>query len=716
MRTKVNLKMRKYPMKLLSILFPALIASPAFAQPSPNPKLAGFLEDIASEDHDLRLAARQGAGPMGAPAVAPLAKLLVDPRQDVAVAARSALEKIVHHAGRPGGEKERPMMGAELEKLLAAEQPAAVRREAVHLLGFIAGGGSVPAIARLLDDADPHVKENARLSLERIPGEAAVAALAEAVKRAGDERKPDLLYSLSKKGSAAAVPVLAAHAQPSSAAEVRLAALEGLARLGAAEAVPLFNAALDQPKGASRERLFSECLRLADALKGKGEKARAASLYRRALLEAPQDFLREHALTGACPAGEAENLDLLIAGLSDGGRKTRGLANRLLKEIKGPEVFATLRKAFAAAPKETQPALLMAMAERDRAGVSETLEQAAQSSNAELKIAALDLLGRLDAPAMAPAYREVAERGSELVKPIAIKGALQVAQGRLKSGDREQAFGLFQEILQFAAATSDQRLEALRGIIATEHAKALELTSGLLQDALLASDAAQGVVKLAAKLEAPRDQETAKKHLTGLLAGNFSEEIKTQATAQLRRFGIDPQGPAKSKGYLLNWWISTPIQDPEHKGFEQKFYPEEQVEKNTPIDFEGLFLIGPRRIRWRKIEALSADGRVDLVALFRRSENVLVYAYAEINRAREEEAIFKMGSDDGIACWLNGQRVHAKDLARQYTPDEDTVRVRLRAGTNRILLKVTQWGDDWSFSFRLLDREGKPIDLRTSAN
>ncbi len=716
MQSKVILKLRKYPMKLPSILFPLLIASPAFAQPSPDPKLAQFLKDIASDNHDARLAARQGAGPMGAPAVAPLAKLFVDPRQDVAVAARSAIETIVHHAGRPGGEKERPAMCAELEKLCAVEQPAEARREAVHLLGFIAGGGSVPAIAKLLDDADPHVKENARLALERIPGEAAAAALAEALKRAGDERKPDLIYSLSKKGSAAAVPVLAAHAKLASAAEVRLAALEGLARLGAAEAVPLLNAALDQPKGASRERLFSESLRLADALKLKGEMAKAASLYRRALLEAPQDFLREHALFGACPAGEAENLDLLIAGLSDGGKKTRGLANRLLKEIKGPEIFASLRRAFAAAPVETQPALLMAMAERDRTAASETLDKSAQSSNAELKIAALDLLGRLDAPGMAAAYREVAERGSELVKPIAIKGALQVAQGRLKSGDREQAFDLFREALQFAAATSDQRLEALKGIIATEHAKALELTSGLLKDAVLSSDAAQGVVKLAARLEAPRDQETAEKYLSGLLNGNFSDDIKTQATAQLRRFGIDPQAPAKSKGYLLDWWISTPIQDPEQKGFGQKFYPEEQVEKNAPIDFEGMFLIGPRRIRWRKIEALSPDGRVDLVALFRRSENVLVYAYAEIKRTVEEEASFKMGSDDGIACWLNGKRVHAKDITRKYIPDEDAVRVRLQAGTNRLLLKVTQRSDDWSFSFRLLDREGKPIDLRTPAN
>ena len=51
-------------------------------------------------------------------------------------------------------------------------------------------------------------------------------------------------------------------------------------------------------------------------------------------------------------------------------------------------------------------------------------------------------------------------------------------------------------------------------------------------------------------------------------------------------------------------------------------------------------------------------------------------------------ALFKIGSNDGVVCWLNGRKVHENYAARKLTVDEDVVKVHLRKGVNRILLKV----------------------------
>jgi len=75
------------------------------------------------------------------------------------------------------------------------------------------------------------------------------------------------------------------------------------------------------------------------------------------------------------------------------------------------------------------------------------------------------------------------------------------------------------------------------------------------------------------------------------------------------------------------------------------------------------------------------------------------------------EAVLKIGSDDGVALWLNGERVHLHDVARGLTVDEDVVPVTLRQGSNVLLVQVSQGGGDWGLCVRLCDAGGEPIDL-----
>src|SRR6185503_3631845 len=108
----------------------ALPAS-AFAQAG---QLGELLSKVRDKDPEVRNSARALATQVGAPAVVPLGELMVDPGRETALTAKAALERIVHHSGRPGAEAERAPVATELAKLLAPERPPAVKREVVHFI------------------------------------------------------------------------------------------------------------------------------------------------------------------------------------------------------------------------------------------------------------------------------------------------------------------------------------------------------------------------------------------------------------------------------------------------------------------------------------------------------------------------------------------------------------------------------------------------------
>jgi hypothetical protein len=170
----------------------AAISASSSAQPVDD-----LLSKITSKDDAVRGPAWQAAGPIGAPAVKPLAAAMSDSDMEIARAAKRALWKIVRYAGRPGAETERASVAGGLVMLLNG-QPTPVRRETLWMLSEIGGGDTVKAIAALL--AEPELREDARAALERIPGNESLAALKAGLASVGEEFKPALAQSLRVRG------------------------------------------------------------------------------------------------------------------------------------------------------------------------------------------------------------------------------------------------------------------------------------------------------------------------------------------------------------------------------------------------------------------------------------------------------------------------------------------------------------------------------------
>jgi HEAT repeat protein len=156
--------------------------------------LKSWLEELQSPDAEARAKAARGGATMGASAIAPLADLMASTDKGAARAAKQALQHLAHHAARPGATPEARRASTELLKVAASGRPRAVRADALELLGFVGGREVVLALATLLRDAE--VREEARMTLERIPGPESLRALQEAMKSAPEDFKPALRQSL----------------------------------------------------------------------------------------------------------------------------------------------------------------------------------------------------------------------------------------------------------------------------------------------------------------------------------------------------------------------------------------------------------------------------------------------------------------------------------------------------------------------------------------
>ena len=56
----------------------------------------------------------------------------------------------------------------------------------------------------------------------------------------------------------------------------------------------------------------------------------------------------------------------------------------------------------------------------------------------------------------------------------------------------------------------------------------------------------------------------------------------------------------------------------------------------------------------------------------------------------------KVGSDDAIKVWLNGEVVHKNAINRGAIDFQDTFKVNLENGNNLLVVKVSDWVSDWS--------------------
>jgi HEAT repeat protein len=185
--------------KKVSLAVAAAGMTSTIAKAAQNKPVKTLIAGIKDDDPKVRTKAWQSAGQVGAPAVKPLAKIIGTGELEVARAAKRGLWKIVRHVGRPGEQKMKRAVIKKLVELLDDDQSVTVRREVLWMLSEIGNRNSIKPMAALL--SNEHLREDARMAIQRIPNKAAMAALRAGFKEAPDDFKPNLAQSLRQRGA-----------------------------------------------------------------------------------------------------------------------------------------------------------------------------------------------------------------------------------------------------------------------------------------------------------------------------------------------------------------------------------------------------------------------------------------------------------------------------------------------------------------------------------
>lgn len=104
---------------------------------------------------------------------------------------------------------------------------------------------------------------------------------------------------------------------------------------------------------------------------------------------------------------------------------------------------------------------------------------------------------------------------------------------------------------------------------------------------------------------------------------------------------------------------------------------------------------------------------IDLRGLFNPVEDVVVYAYAEINMTEAKKLALFLGSDDSVKVWLNGEMIHEVFTGRPLQIDQDDMELDLKKGNNRLLIKIQNMTLDFGFACRIVqENDYKKLQFR----
>lgn len=137
------------------------------------------------------------------------------------------------------------------------------------------------------------------------------------------------------------------------------------------------------------------------------------------------------------------------------------------------------------------------------------------------------------------------------------------------------------------------------------------------------------------------------------------------------------------------WHYIGPFDNTENVGFAAAYPPEREIDlAKTYSGKDG------QKVAWKEFKGFRLGQMVDLKK-FKESDNCVVYLFHEIDAPAALTLPLSLGSDDGLAVWLNGEKILEEDVIRSAAPDQNHAVLKLKPGKNRLLLKITNGGGEW---------------------
>jgi HEAT repeat protein len=293
----------------------------------------------------------------------------------------------------------------ELLAILRSDAPAGEKAVTCKLLAIHGSSEAVPDLARLLPNEQ--LASWARIALEAIPGKPADEALRRATESLRGKLLVGTINSIGVRRDANSVDLLTTRLQDQDA-EVASAAAVALGRIGNATATQSLRDALAVAPPKVRSAVAEGCVLCAERLHSDGKSSEAAEIYdevRKA--DVPKQRMIE-ATRGAILARNQEGIPLLLEQFQSSDKKLFQLALNTVREFSGGEVDKALAAEMVRAAPQRAALMIQAMADRKETVVLAAVLTAAEQGPKQVRMAAIDALGRVGDASCLDALLEIA--------------------------------------------------------------------------------------------------------------------------------------------------------------------------------------------------------------------------------------------------------------------------------------------------------------------
>ncbi|MCG3138066.1 MAG: hypothetical protein HJJLKODD_01924 [Phycisphaerae bacterium] len=165
--------------------------------------------------------------------------------------------------------------------------------------------------------------------------------------------------------------------------------------------------------------------------------------------------------------------------------------------------------------------------------------------------------------------------------------------------------------------------------------------------------------------------------------------------------------------FVQNWWVIGPFDAPGQTEFDAVFAPESATYDSAAP--QSITLDG-KALEWKKKEWQlpipndQGDPRfIDMRQVVADQPDIAAYALTYLHSDSDQKVRFKLGSDDGVRVWVNGQEAWKNNVGRGAEPGQDLFEVDLKMGSNPVLVKVCNMSFGWGLYLQVVGLDDQQL-------
>jgi hypothetical protein len=224
--------------------------------------------------------------------------------------------------------------------------------------------------------------------------------------------------------------------------------------------------------------------------------------------------------------------------------------------------------------------------------------------------------------------------------------------------------------------------------------------------------------------ETATDAKTADELRTKMEREVTKKAAKATETAKVPPFVVqlvlpdDETSPFLTEAsFVMTWMVLGPFRFAENDfggGHQQTAADHEFIQNEAAIDGAQE---APEGTIWQRqtFTGHVLAGQIDLNRLYQGIDHAASYAVTWLDSpVAVEDAILRIGSDDYVKIWINGELVLTYNKQRRSSDwDQDSAtNIKLKMGLNRIVVKCVDVVGGYDFYFRLTDKLDRPINTK----